>query len=94
MEVFGCVSYVLIDSSARLKLDSKSKLCYFVGYGDSELSYHLWDHQNQKIVRSKDVVFNEAILYKDRALKSEGKKPITIPLKIFPKIEDGNLGTH
>ena len=94
MKVFSCVSYVLIDSSARSKLDSKSKLSYFVGYGDSELGYHLWDDQNQKIVRSKDVVFNKAILYKDRAIKSEGKKLVTILLKIFSKIEDGNSETH
>ena len=40
------------------------------------------------------MVFNKAILYKDRALKSEGKKLVTIPLKIFSKIEDGNSGTH
>ena len=88
MKVFGCVSYVLIDSSAR------SKLCYFVGYGDSEIGYRLWDDQNRKIIRSKDVVFNKAILYKDRALKFEGKKPVTIPLKIFSEIEDGNSETH
>ena len=40
------------------------------------------------------MVFNEAILYKDKALKSEGKKPVVLPLKIFPEIEDGNSGTH
>ena len=41
LKVFGCVSYVLIDSSARSKLDSKFKLCYFVGYGDFEIGYRL-----------------------------------------------------
>ena len=40
------------------------------------------------------MVFNEAILYKDRALKSEGKKSVVISLKIFSEIEDGNLGIH
>ena len=91
LKVFDCVFYVLVDSSARIsKLDSNSKLCYFFVYYDSKLGYRLWDDQNQKIVRSKDVVFKEAILYKDRALKSEGKKPITILLKIFPEIENGN----
>ena len=94
MKGFGYVSYVFFDSSGRSKLDSKSKLCYFVGYGDSEIGYRLWDDQNWKIVRSKDVVFKEAILHKDRALRSEGKKPIVIPFKIFPEIEDGNSGTH
>ena len=87
LKVLGCVSYVLVDSFARSKLDAKSKLCYFVGYGDSELGYHLWNDQDRKIVRRKDVVFNEAILYKDRTSKSEGKKPVVIPLKIFPEIE-------
>ena len=83
LKVFSCVSYVLIDSSARSKLDTTSKLCYFVGYGDFELGYRLWDDQNRKIIRSKDMVFKEAILYKDRALKSEGKKPVAIPLNFF-----------
>ena len=45
-----------------LQTSSKSKKCYFVGYGDSEFGYLLWDDQNWKIVRSKDVIFNEAIL--------------------------------
>ena len=88
LKVFGCVSYVLVYSFAISRLDSKSKL--FVGYGDSKFGYCLWDDQNRKIVRSKDVVFNEAILYKDRALKFEGKKPVVILLKIFPEIEDDN----
>ena len=86
--------FVLINSFARSKLDSKSKMCYFVGYGDFEIGYRLWDDQNRKIVRSKDVVFNEIILYKDRALKSKGKKLVTIPLKIFSEIEDSNSETR
>ena len=40
------------------------------------------------------MIFNEAILYKDRTSKSEGKKPVVISLKIFPEIEDTNSGTH
>ena len=78
----------------RSKLDAKSNKCFYVGYSDSEFGYLFWDDQNQKIVRSKDVVFNEAILYKYRTSKSEGKKPIVIPLKIFLEIEDVNSGTH
>ena len=46
LKVFGYVSYVHIDSSARSKLDAKSKKCYFVGYCDSEFGYCLWDDQN------------------------------------------------
>ena len=46
LKVFGYVSYVHIDSIARTKLDAKSKKFFFVGYGDSEFGYHLWDDQN------------------------------------------------
>ena len=46
LKVFGCVYYLHIDSSARSKLDAKSKKCYFVSYGDSEFGYCLWDDQN------------------------------------------------
>ena len=75
------------------KLDVKSKKSFFVGYGNSEFGYHLWDDQNQKIVKSKDVIFNEVILYEDRDSSAEAKKPEVIPLKDFPEVEDGNSGT-
>ena len=40
------------------------------------------------------MIFNETILYKDRDSSSEAKKPEVIPLKDFPKIEDGNSWTE
>ncbi|RVW71079.1 Retrovirus-related Pol polyprotein from transposon TNT 1-94 [Vitis vinifera] len=39
LKVFGCVSYVHIDSDARSKLDAKSKICFFIGYGDEKFGY-------------------------------------------------------
>ncbi|RVX00963.1 Retrovirus-related Pol polyprotein from transposon TNT 1-94 [Vitis vinifera] len=50
---FGCVSYVHIDSDARSKLDAKSKICFFIGYGDEKFGYRFWDEQNRKIIRSR-----------------------------------------
>lgn len=86
LKIFGCLSYVHIDACARSKLDAKSKHCFFVGYGDAEFGYRLWDDQNQKVIRSKDVIFNEEVPYNDR-LKvetrgsvSETKKTKTVPL--------------
>ena len=37
-----------------------------VGYGEDEFGYKLWDDQNCKMIRSRDVVFNERVMYKDR----------------------------
>ena len=29
-------------------------------------SYRLWDEQNRKIIRNRNVIFNEQVMYKDR----------------------------
>ena len=39
LRVFGCVSYVHIDSIDRDKLDSKSRKCFFIGYGFDDFGY-------------------------------------------------------
>ena len=43
----------------KSKLDSKSTPCIFVGYGDVEFGYKLWDPKEKKMIRSQDVVFHE-----------------------------------
>ena len=67
LKVFGCVSYVHVDSDACSKLDAKSKICFFIGYGDEKFGYRFWDEQNKKIIRSRNVIFNEQFMYKDRS---------------------------
>ena len=59
LKVFGCVSYIHINSVARSKLDAKSKICFFIGYSDEKFGYRFWDEQNRKIIRSRNVIFNE-----------------------------------
>ena len=43
LKVSGCVSYVHIDFDACSKLDAKSKICFFIGYGDEKFGYRFWD---------------------------------------------------
>ena len=38
----------------------------FLGYGVDDFGYKFWDEQNKKVIKSKDVIFNEKVLYKDR----------------------------
>ncbi|KAI9153156.1 hypothetical protein LWI28_006810 [Acer negundo] len=76
VKVFGCVSYVHVSDHARSKLDAKSLKCTLVGYGEDEFGYKLWDDQNRKMIRSRDVVFNEKVMYNDRnAEPSEQREP-------------------
>ena len=67
LKVFGCVSYVHIDSDAHSKLDVKSKICFFIGYDDEKFGYRFQDEQNRKIIRNRNVIFNEPVMYKDRS---------------------------
>ena len=59
LKVFSCISYVHIDSNTCSKLDAKSKICFFIGYGDEKFGYMFWDEQNRKIIKSRNVIFNE-----------------------------------
>ena len=59
MRIFGCPSYVHIPIDKRSKLDSKSKKCIFLGFKKGVKWYKLWDLMAQKVVISKDVVFDK-----------------------------------
>ncbi|KAJ0436933.1 putative RNA-directed DNA polymerase [Helianthus annuus] len=69
LRVFGCSAYDLLEDGDRDKLDSKSKKCTFIGYGSEKMGYRLWDNEGRKVIRSKNVIFNENELYKDRNTK-------------------------
>ena len=71
LRIFGCEAFVHIDKDERTKLEAKYKKCTFIGYGVDDFGYRLWDLKNCKIIRSRDVVFNEKVMYKDQL---QGKK--------------------
>ena len=59
LKVFGCKAFAHVPKEQRLKLDSKATPCIFVGYGDVEFGYKLWDPAKKKMIRSRDVVFHK-----------------------------------
>ena len=65
MRTFGCEAFVHTNKENRKHLEAKSNKCTFIGYGVDDFGYHLWDYENHKIIRSRDVVvFNEKVMYK------------------------------
>ena len=66
LRTFGCEAFVHIDKDDRTNLEAKSKKCTFIGYGVNDFGYHFWDYENQKIIRSRYVVFDEKFMYKDQ----------------------------
>ncbi|GKG14309.1 retrovirus-related pol polyprotein from transposon TNT 1-94, partial [Tanacetum coccineum] len=65
LRVFGCKESVHIPKDERSKLDVKNKPCVFLGYGQYELGYRLYDPVKKKLVRSRDVEFDEDQTLKD-----------------------------
>uniref|UniRef100_A0A2N9EW40 Integrase catalytic domain-containing protein n=1 Tax=Fagus sylvatica TaxID=28930 RepID=A0A2N9EW40_FAGSY len=52
LKVFGCKTFAHVPKEQRLKLDDKATPCIFVGYGDAEFGYKLWDPKKKKMIRS------------------------------------------
>ena len=60
LQVFGCVAYAHVLKELRGKLDSKSQKRMFVGCCGESKAYRLYDIKSGKIMKSRNVVFNEA----------------------------------
>ena len=74
MRTFGCEAFVHIDKYDRTKVEAKSKKCTFIGYRVDDFGYRLWDLKNHKIISSRDVVFNEKVMYKDQLQGNKEEK--------------------
>jgi hypothetical protein len=59
IRTFGCDAYVHIPSEIRQQLDSKSKKCKLLGYSENTKGYRRYDPTSNKIIISRDVIFNE-----------------------------------
>ncbi|KAE8685870.1 cytochrome P450 71A9-like [Hibiscus syriacus] len=88
LRVFGCISYVHINFTERSKLDAKSNKCVFVGYGGNEFGYRFWDYENRKIIRSRDVIFNKNVMYKDMSTVESSSSNTKAETKEFAEFEE------
>jgi hypothetical protein len=57
--VFGCISHVHVPDSKRVKLDANSLKCILLGVSEESKAYSLFDPISNKIIISRDVVFEE-----------------------------------
>ena len=74
LRTFRCELFVHIDKEIIRNLEAKSKKCMFIRYGANDFGYHLYDHENLKIIRTRYVVFNEKVMYKDRLQRKKWYK--------------------
>ena len=59
LRVFGCIAYAHIPDSQRRKLDKKAQKYRFIGYCRDSKGYRLLDEETRRVVKRRDVVFNE-----------------------------------
>jgi hypothetical protein len=58
-KVFDCLAYAHVLDTDRHKLEAKSRKCIFIRYNTKSNAYKLYDLVNRKVVRSRDVLFDE-----------------------------------
>lgn len=69
LRIFGCRAYVVDAKGHIKKLEDRSHLCEFLGYGDS--GWRLWDPVKNRVVVSRDVKFDE---------RENGKRSVEVNL--------------
>lgn len=57
--MFGCLSYAHVPASKCTKLDNKSLKCVLLGVSEESKAYRVYDSLSQKVLISRDVIFNE-----------------------------------
>lgn len=60
LRVFGCVAYAKTEAVNMKKLDNRSRTLVHLGTEPGSKAYRLFDPTSQKIVVSRDVVFDES----------------------------------
>jgi ATP-binding cassette subfamily B (MDR/TAP) protein 1 len=62
LRVFCCTAYAHVDNG---KLEPRAVKCIFLGHQSGVKGYKLWNPQTQKVVISKNVIFNESTMLPD-----------------------------
>ncbi|CAL9026855.1 unnamed protein product [Prunus brigantina] len=77
LRVFGSLCYAHVPNPQRQKLDLASKRCVFLGYGSCEKGYRLYNITTEKVIISRDVVFNEEASWD---WKAQQECSVSVPL--------------
>ena len=69
-----CKTFVHITKEQRSKFDDKAVPHVFVRYGDEEFGFKLLDPTKKKLVKSRDVVFQEKQTLRDFEIANQSKR--------------------
>ncbi|GJX38090.1 retrovirus-related pol polyprotein from transposon TNT 1-94 [Tanacetum coccineum] len=92
LRIFGCVAY---PHDKQGKLEPRAIKCVLLGYPEGVKGYRLYrlDDESPKIVTSRNVVFNESVMYKD-TLKDSGAGADKSVEELQVEVELQRLNNH
>ena len=90
LRVFGCTVYAHIEKDERSKLDSKARKCILLGYGAETKGYRLYDVEKERVIHSRNVVFEESKLGIAEMEQKEPEKRLVELEKPDPEEDDGD----
>ena len=59
LRTFGCIGHIRKTKPILTKLEDRSTPMVFLGYAEGTKAYRLYDPRGDKVLVSRDVVFNE-----------------------------------
>jgi hypothetical protein len=87
LRVFGCACFVLLQPHEHSKLEPRSHLCCFLGYGIEHKGYRCWDSISQRLCISRHVVFWEHTMFNSLSKFTTYSTPsffTNLSLPLFP----------
>jgi hypothetical protein len=85
LRVFGCTAYAHVDNG---KLEPRAVKCIFLGCQSGVKGYKLWNPQTQKIVISRNVIFNEsAMLHENPSTSAPVQQTSSVQVEHFIDVD-------
>jgi hypothetical protein len=89
VRVFGCAAYVHVDKERRQgKLDDRAFKGIFVGYEPQTKGYRVFNPRTGRVVRSRNVTFDESQCGGDVLAELAGTKPANEGASVVPVCDD------
>jgi transposase InsO family protein len=93
LRVFGCRAYTHIGRDKRKSLESKTLPCLFLGYPEDYKGWKLYDPRAQRIVISRDIIWNEEEFPGTSCAVVPHLSVLTEPEEPLPRREDDEEDT-
>lgn len=93
LRIVGCLSFALLRQSTKGKFASKSRRCIFPGYPLGHKGYKLYDLDDQRVIYSRDVIFQETIFPFLQKSPIQPSMPI-LPLTSFEHVPVHDGASH